>query len=230
MRVKLQVSAGSWEVEVTEYAGQEERVPVRSYHVTGSQPVFTLSQKKEWMDLMKEKPLDLYRLLSGQYIPAIEAISKAAVDSINSLSEGEQDVPRESLKSALETEPLLCLELAGVTRDELLDSVFDAWAAELAHIPQTTLAVESLPREGARGSAAAISDWIAESAAQGALHRPGPGFYEIDIHLSQDLPQDQPVHDAAALLPNLPRAGEALAIVRARVAARARAAIPGQGT
>jgi hypothetical protein len=229
-RVKLRVSDGQWEAEVEEYGTENGSVAVHSHTAswTGPLPVLAPEQRTALLEQLKAEPLDVYRLLQGEACHALYTVVQAAADTAVCSLEGDvlADDAKTALKAGLESEPLLCLELIGMTREALLEHIFSAWAGELSHVQGASPALEPTSRsESGRSGSAAIGDWIAESAAEGALHRPGAGFHAIEISLTQKL---MPVNEAdiTALLPGLPRAEEALKLIRERVADRARAAIP----
>lgn len=47
---------------------------------------------------------------------------------------GVVDDVKKALQAGLESEPQTCLELIGMSREELLEYVFSAWAGELSHV------------------------------------------------------------------------------------------------
>ncbi|WP_179031398.1 phosphoribosylglycinamide synthetase [Paenibacillus kribbensis] len=227
-RVKLKVVDSQWvaEVDVDGTEGSSAAVAARW---TGSVPVLNPEQRTAWLEQLKAEPWDIYRFLQGEACLSLEDVVQAAVGAaVSSLKDGvgTADDVKKALQAGLKSEPHFCLELIGMTREELLEYVFSAWAGELSHVRGTSPALEPGSRsEGGRSGSAAISEWIAESAAEGALHRPGAGFHAIEIRLPQKLASKNEA-DITALLPGLPRAKEALKLIRERVAERARAAIP----
>ncbi|WP_145407921.1 hypothetical protein [Paenibacillus xylanexedens] len=118
-------------------------------------------------------------------------------------------------------EPLLQLAHAGLPREALLAGVLGSWAEELAHEPGGSgRAAETAGRPQARGGegGAAVGEWIAEAAAEGAMHQPGPGFGAVQVQLAQ--PGKPPATpELTALLPGVP-AVAGLTLIRERVAAR----------
>ncbi|AOK91074.1 phosphoribosylglycinamide synthetase [Paenibacillus polymyxa] len=231
-RVKLKVTDGQWIAELDRNGLEGESTGVPSTHVvqwTGPAPVLNPEQRKAWLEQLKADPLDIYRFLQGETCLSLDEIVQLAAETATSSTEdgvGVVDEVKKALQTGLESEPQTCLELIGMTREELLEYVFSAWAGELSHVQGTSPALESTSRpEGGRSGSAAISEWIAESAAEGALHRPGAGFHAIEIRLPQKLAPKKEA-DITDLLPGLPRAEEALKLIRERVAERARAAIP----
>lgn len=231
-RVKLKVTDGQWIAELDGHGLEGESTGVPSTHAvqwTGPAPVLNPEQRKAWLEQLKADPLDIYRFLQGENCLSLDEIVQLAAETATSSTEdgvGVVDEVKKALQTGLEGEPQTCLELIGMTREELLEYVFSAWAGELSHVQGTSPALESTSRsEGGRSGSAAISEWIAESAAEGALHRPGAGFHAIEIRLPQKLAPKKEA-DITDLLPGLPRAEEALKLIRERVAERARAAIP----
>ncbi|MGF9643774.1 phosphoribosylglycinamide synthetase [Paenibacillus sp. FSL L8-0502] len=231
-RVKLKVTDGQWIAELDGNGLEGESTGVPSAHAVqwmGPAPVLNPEQRKAWLEQLKADPLDIYRFLQGKTCLSLDEIVQLAAETATSSMEdgvGVVDDVKKALQTGMESEPQTCLELIGMTREELLEYVFSAWAGELSHVQGTSPALESTSRpEGGRSGSAAISEWIAESAAEGALHRPGAGFHAIEIHLPQKLVPKKEA-DITALLPGLPRAEEALKLIRERVAERARAAIP----
>ncbi|MMZ44756.1 hypothetical protein D1872_63400 [compost metagenome] len=231
-RVKLKVTDGQWIAELDRNGLEGESTGVPSAHAVqwmGPAPVLNPEQRKAWLEQLKADPLDIYRFLQGKTCLSLDEIVQLAAETATSSMEdgvGVVDDVKKALQTGMESEPQTCLELIGMTREELLEYVFSAWAGELSHVQGTSPALESTSRpEGGRSGSAAISEWIAESAAEGALHRPGAGFHAIEIHLPQKLVPKKKA-DITALLPGLPRAEEALKLIRERVAERARAAIP----
>lgn len=229
-RVKLRVTDGQWEAEVEEEYGSENgSATAQAVRWTGTVPVLDPEQRTAWLEQLKAEPWDIYRFMQGEACPSLDEVVQAAADAATSSLEngvGAADEAKKALQAGLESDPLLGLELIEMTREALLEFVFSAWAGELSHVQGASPALEPTSRsEGTRSGSAAISEWIAEFAAEGALHRPGAGFHAIEIRLPQKL---APVNEAdiTALLPGLPRAEEALKLIRERVAERARATIP----
>ncbi|WP_342416501.1 phosphoribosylglycinamide synthetase [Paenibacillus sp. FSL R10-2782] len=229
LRVKLRVTSGQWEAEVEEYGTDNGSATAQAARWTGTVPVLDPEQQTAWLEQLKAEPWDIYRFIQGEACLSLdEVVQVAAAAATSNLEDGAgaADEAKKALQAGLESEPLLGLELIGMTREALLEFVFSAWAGELSHVQGTSPALEPTSRsEGARSGSSAISEWIAESAAEGALHRPGAGFHAIEIRLPQKLARMN-VADITVLLPGLPRAEEALKLIRERVAERARATIP----
>ncbi|QOH60413.1 phosphoribosylglycinamide synthetase [Paenibacillus polymyxa] len=231
-QVKLKVTDGRWIVELdgNGLEGKSTGVPfAHPVQWTGPVPVLNLEQRGAWLEQLKVEPLDIYRLLKGEACLSLDEIVQLAAETAISSREngvGAVEDVKKALQAGLENEPQHCPALIGMTQEELLEYVFSAWAGELSHMQRTSPALEPTSRaEGGRSGTAAISEWIAESAAEGALHRPGAGFHAIVIRLPQKLAFKKET-DITSLLPGLPRAEEALKLIRERVAERAQAAIP----
>ena len=111
-----------------------------------------------------------------------------------------------AVAARLAAEPLLQLAHAGLPREALLAGVLGAWADELAHDPSGPgRAAETAGRPQVRGGegGAAVGEWIAEAAADGAMHQPGPGFGAVEVRLAQ--PGKPPaLSELTALLPGVP--------------------------
>ncbi|AET58823.1 phosphoribosylglycinamide synthetase [Paenibacillus terrae] len=228
-RVKLRVTDGQWEAKIEEYGTENGSEIAQAARWTGTVPVLDPEQRMAWLEQLKAEPWDIYRFIQGEACLSLDEVIQVAADAATSNLEdgvGAANEVKKALQAGLESEPLLGLELIGMTREALLEFVFSAWAGELSHVQGASLVHEPTSRsEGARSGSAAISEWIAESAVEGALHRPGAGFHAIEIRLPQKLaPMNEA--DITALLPGLPRAEEALKLIRERVAERARATIP----
>ncbi|MCC3379032.1 phosphoribosylglycinamide synthetase [Paenibacillus farraposensis] len=228
-RVKLHVADGWWVAEI-DVSRTQSGSAVMAARWTGPVPVLNPEQRTAWLEQIKAEPWDIYRFLQGEACLSLEDVVQAAAETSASGMEAGTNAARDVkqvLRAGLKSEPHFCLELIGMTREELLEYVFSTWARELSHVQGTSSALEPTSRsEGGRSGLAAISEWIAESAAEGALHRPGAGFHAIEIRLPRKLAFKNEAADIAALLPGLSRAEEAMKLIRERVAERARAAIP----
>lgn len=129
-------------------------------------------------------------------------------------------------KERLAEEPLLALSLRGFTKGELLDGIFALWAetdiaaddSETEAAPASELATE-LARLERKGPAISSGEWLAEAAAEGSLHQPGPQFHEITARPFPSSPVVAAVtEDWGALLPQTPKALEGLTLIMNRVA------------
>lgn len=213
------------------------------FTVIGTLTQLSEAEREAVLAQLRKRPLALYALLRGGPAPAelagllpqhapSEAEHGTAAGS--SLSAGgaatctcgrpgctHAAAAERAVAARFAAEPLLQLAHAGLPREALLAGVLGSWAEELAHDPSGPgRAAETAGRPQARGGegGAAVGEWIAEAAADGAMHQPGPGFGAVKVRLAQ--PGKPPATpELAALLPGVPvTAG--LALIRERVAAR----------
>ncbi|MDO7906668.1 hypothetical protein Q5741_09565 [Paenibacillus sp. JX-17] len=216
--VELTIETGRWSAVVRSADGTAVRL-------AGTGARLGDAARAQLLARLQARPIELYRLLQGEPAPAVAALLPPLPD--DAAAEDGSEPPRalaEAVREALTAEPLLRLALAGLPRAELLAGVFGSWAEELAAqgAPRRAPAAEPAVRGEARGAAGAVGDWIAEAAAAGTLHQPGPGFSSVEVRLPQELQPQEPPAGLAALLPGQPRAAEGLALVRARTAEAAR--------
>ena len=225
MQVKLHISAGHWEAEVTPAAGPEsgpDQAESAWCRVSGTAPLLTAEQKERLLAQLGDCPLELYKLLQGQDSPLLAASGLPPVQA-ESCSCGDAGCRHAAAAAqALAASPLQRLELAGLPREELLRGVFAVWPQEAEAASSTAATAGAGARSGSSRGGAAINEWIAEAAVEGTLHRAGPGFHSFEVKLPQELAADSGLPDAAKLLPGLPRAAQALELVREKAAARAR--------
>ncbi|MFE6077527.1 hypothetical protein ACFVQB_23970 [Paenibacillus sp. NPDC057886] len=213
------------------------------FTVTGTLPQLSEAEREAVLAQLRKRPLALYALLRGGPAPAElagllpAAPSEAApgtATASSSLSAGgaaactcgrpgcaHAAAAERAVAARFAAEPLLQLAHAGLPREALLAGVLGSWAEELAHDPSGPgRAAETAGRPQARGGegGAAVGEWIAEAAADGAMHQPGPGFGAVKVRLAQ--PGKPPATpELAALLPGVP-ATAGMALIRERVAAR----------
>lgn len=193
-------------------------------------PQWTTERKEEVLQQLAGHPGELYDLLQGRMTGSLAGLRllPAELDSAGygpSLAAGQKAELREWVNKRLAEEPLLVFALCGMSKEELLSGVFALWAEEDAAPPEEgtpapagTLAAE-LARLERKGPAINTGEWLAEAAAEGSLHQPGPLFHEI---ASRPFPASpvvaKPAENWAALLPNTPRASEGLALIMRQVA------------
>ncbi|MDP4098549.1 phosphoribosylglycinamide synthetase [Paenibacillus sp. P96] len=229
MQVKLQISVGRWEAVVTPAAGPgngSASAASPGYRVIGTAPLLTAERKARLLAELGECPLELYKLLQGQGTPLLDACDLSTAQA-EACSCGAADCPHAAAAAqALAAAPLQRLQLAGLPREELLRGVFAAWPQEMEEASSAAAMAGAGTRGSSRSGGAAIGEWIAEAAAEGTLHRPGPGFHAVEVKLPQELVADSAAPDAAGLLPGLPRAAQAFELIRGKAAARAREAYP----
>ncbi|WP_413374936.1 hypothetical protein [Paenibacillus taichungensis] len=214
------------------------------FTVTGTLHQLSEAEREAVLAQLRKRPLALYALLRGGPAPGeldgllprhapSEAVPGTAVAG-GSLNAGgtaactcgrsgcaHAAAAERAVAARFAAEPLLQLAHAGLPREALLAGVLGSWGEELAHDPSGPgRAAETAGRPQARGGegGAAVGEWIAEAAADGAMHQPGPGFGAVKVRLAQ--PGKPPATpELAALLPGVP-ATAGLALIRERVAAR----------
>lgn len=169
-------------------------------------------------------PQALYRLLMGRPAPWLDEWTPSSVPDEGSAARctcgraacEHAAAVLEAARARLAAEPLQRLALLGLPQEALLAGIFGAWA-------------EAAPPLGARGSAGGAAarpkekalsgpspgEWLAEAAAEGRLHRPGPLLKEVEVRLAPPPPPEQlgPAGDWAGLLPQVRGASKALGLV-----------------
>ncbi|MDP9701009.1 hypothetical protein J2T16_003922 [Paenibacillus intestini] len=209
------------------------------FTVTGTLPQLSEAQREAVLAQLRKRPLALYALLRGGPAPEelaglLPAAAPAGTPSEAALGAApaaactcgragcaHAAAAERAVAARLAAEPLLQLAHAGLPREALLAGVLGSWAEELAHDPSGPgRAAETAGRPQARAGegGAAVGEWIAEAAADGAMHQPGPGFGAVEVRLAQ--PGKPPaLPELTALLPGVPAAA-GLDLIRERVAAR----------
>ncbi|GAB6928596.1 hypothetical protein JCM10914A_25790 [Paenibacillus sp. JCM 10914] len=177
---------------------------------------------------LREDPQALYRLLVGRDASWLEELAPVSLrgkeESAHCTCGRTACAHAATLLDAatlrFAAEPLERLKLLGLPREALLTGVLDAWA--MAAPPQAGgPAEESATRGKERGAnGPSPGEWVAEAAAEGRLHRPGPQLGEFALALSPP-PAGQlgPAGDWAGLLPGVSGAAKALGLI-AREAAK----------
>ncbi|WP_440115938.1 hypothetical protein [Paenibacillus sp. QZ-Y1] len=211
------------------------------FTVTGTLPQLSEAAREAVLVQLRERPLTLYALLRGgpapaelaELLPAVPGgapgtaaeaplSAGAAVCTCGRPGCAHAAAAEHAFAARFAAEPLLQLAHAGLPREALLAGVLGAWAEELAHAPSSPgRAAETAGRPQARGGegGAAVGEWIAEAAADGAMHQPGPGFGAVEVRLAK--PGKPPATpEIAALLPPGVPATAGLTLIRERVAAR----------
>ncbi|WP_060863043.1 hypothetical protein [Paenibacillus riograndensis] len=178
------------------------------------------------------RPGELYELLQGQLsarlaglglLPDGAELASAAYEPGSGAAERAE--LQKLLKQRLAEEPLLALSLRGLDKEELLAGVFGLWAGpgsaeedEAKPDASGALAAE-LARLERKGPAVSSGEWLAEAAAEGSLHQPGPLFHEIAARPFPVSPVvAEPAEDWASLLPQTPKVAEGLALIMREVA------------
>ncbi|WP_340015500.1 hypothetical protein [Paenibacillus sp. FSL K6-1318] len=247
-KIELHMSPGGWTAEVNTAADAEQENSDSAaegktgsaagvFTVTGTPAPLSEAQREAVLAQLRKRPLTLYALLRGGpapdelagLLPAAQApegppgaaTASAAVACTCGRPSAHAAAAERAVAARLAAEPLLQLAHAGLPREALLAGVLGAWAEELAHDPSGPgRAAETAGRPQVRGGegGAAVGEWIAEAAADGAMHQPGPGFGAVEVRLTQ--PGKPPaLPELTALLPGVP-ATAGLDLIRERVAAR----------
>lgn len=131
----------------------------------------------------------------------------------------------EWVKKQLQEEPLLGFKLRGMSKEELLGGVFALWSEEEypqqdegSAAPASVLAAE-LARLERKGPAVTTGEWLAEAAAEGSLHQPGPLFHELAARpFPASAAVARPAEEWRNLLPNTPKASDGLALIMRKAA------------
>lgn len=209
-----------------------EPVPqVQREAVTLRIPQWTPARKNEVLHQLAAHPGELYDLLQGSLNGGLAALEVLPADDELRLAADEQGtglLPAEELvqrvRQQLTKEPLLAFALRGLSKEELLSGVFALWAEqeneriEEEGTPAPVSLASELARLERKGPAVSSGEWLAEAAAEGSLHQPGPLFHEISSRPFPAMPEVmEPEEDWSALLPQTPKAREGLALLMRRV-------------
>lgn len=188
-------------------------------------------KRREAVERLADSPLELYSLLRGRLPGWLAAFGLWPDIAELAGQEGAGDAEALSrLRERLEQEPLTALALRGLPKEELTGAVFALWAEqerfrEPGGAAETAgqLAAE-LAKLEKKGAAVSAGEWLAEAAAEGSLHQPGPSFMEVrdrKVPDSPDIPEEAGDETWAELLPGVPGAAEGLALIRRRAAEEA---------
>ncbi|WP_339253248.1 hypothetical protein [Paenibacillus sp. FSL P2-0136] len=212
--------------------GQQAPLPqVQREAVTLHIPQWTPARKNEVLHQLAAHPGELYDLLQGSLNGGLAALELLPVDDELRLAAEEQGtglLPAEELvqrvRQQLTQEPLLAFALRGLSKEELLSGVFALWAEQENErsteedAPASVSLASELARLERKGPAVSSGEWLAEAAAEGSLHQPGPLFHEISSRPFPAMPEVmEPEEDWSALLPQTPKAREGLALLMRRV-------------
>lgn len=193
-------------------------------------PVWHTARKREILRRLALSPGEVYALLQGrltgglaelELLPTDTELEQASFDGEE--VEDKQEILKR-IKERLAEEPLLALSLRGFTKGELLDGIFALWAEDdITATDETEAPVSELAKELARlerkGPAISSGEWLAEAAAEGSLHQPGPMFHDIAVRRFPSPPNVAEVtEDWGALLHQTPKALEGLSLIMQRVA------------
>lgn len=173
---------------------------------------------------------ELYDLLQGDLSSGLAEFQVLPADEEWKASGSDQreQIPErllEQVRRRLAEEPLLALALRGLDKEELLSGVFALWAEDQDDADEDikqpaagTLAAE-LARLERKGPAVSTGEWLAEAAAEGSLHQPGPLFHEIAARPFPASPViAEPAERWGELLAATPRAEQGLMLIMRRVA------------
>lgn len=195
-------------------------------------PEWPQARKGEVLQLLSAHPGELYDLLQGSLNGRLAGLVLLPTDAELEqaiLEQGGGLLPAGELlrgiMQQLVKEPLLALALRGLSKEELLSGVFALWAdSEAEQLEEegppapVSLAAE-LARLERKGPAVSSGEWLAEAAAEGSLHQPGPLFHELAARPFPAIPEVmEPEEEWSALLPQTPKAREGLALLMRRVA------------
>ncbi len=193
-------------------------------------PVWQADRRKEILRRLALSPGEVYALLQGRLTGGLAELDLLPTDteleqaSFQGEVVGEKAEILKRIKERFAEEPMLALSLRGFAKGELLDGVFAFWAedngpaADETEAPVSELAKE-LARLERKGPAISSGEWLAEAAAEGSLHQPGPMFHEIAARPFPSPPVIAAVtEDWGALLPQTPKALEGLSLIMRRVA------------
>ncbi|WP_339312538.1 hypothetical protein [Paenibacillus sp. FSL M7-0896] len=212
--------------------GQQAPLPqVQREAVTLRIPQWTPARKNEVLHQLAAHPGELYDLLQGSLNGGLAALELLPVDDELRLAAEEQGtglLPAEELvqrvRQQLIQAPLLAFALRGLSKEELLSGVFALWAEQENErsaeedAPASVSLASELARLERKGPAVSSGEWLAEAAAEGSLHQPGPLFHEISSRPFPAMPEVmEPEEDWSALLPQTPKAREGLALLMRRV-------------
>ncbi|WP_042202722.1 hypothetical protein [Paenibacillus camerounensis] len=186
-------------------------------------PQWSAARKTEVLRQLAEHPGELYDLLLGKR-KGIAAELQLLPPELDQADSGSGQLPGWARRQ-LEEEPLLAFKLRGMSKEELLGGVFALWAEEEyppqedgGTAPAGMLAAE-LAKLERKGPAVTTGEWLAEAAAEGSLHQPGPLFHELAAKPFPASPAvAPPAENWRELLPNTPRAGEGLALIMRKAA------------
>ncbi|ASA25462.1 hypothetical protein [Paenibacillus donghaensis] len=197
-------------------------------------PVWQAGRKQEVVRCLALSPAEVYALLQGRLTGGLAALDLLPTDA--ELREGTADKGHKDdgetaklVRTRLAEEPMLALSLRGFGKGELLEGIFALWAepedeaAEAEGGNPATVGTGVLAAELARlerkGPAVSSGEWLAEAAAEGSLHQPGPQFHEIAARPFPASPVVAPVSEGwEELLPNTPKARQGLTLIVQRVA------------
>ncbi len=179
---------------------------------------------------LTDHPLELYSLLAGREAPWLDGLvpsplpgeGEAVPCACGREACGQAAAVLDAARQKLAAEPLQLLALLGLPREALLAGVFDAWAKAVPPRPGGA-AGDAATRVKEKGpSGPSPGEWVAEAAAEGRLHRPGPQLGELAVPLSPPPPGELgPAGDWAGLLPGVSGVTQALGLIARAASERA---------
>lgn len=179
---------------------------------------------------LTDHPLELYSLLAGREAPWLAGFvpsplpgeGEAVPCTCGREACGQAAAVLDAARQKLAAEPLQLLALLGLPREALLAGVFDAWAKAVPPRPSGS-AGDTATRVKEKGpSGPSPGEWVAEAAAEGRLHRPGPQLGELAVPLFPPPPGELgPAGDWAALLPGVSGVSQALGLIARAASERA---------
>ncbi|MHA6534424.1 hypothetical protein [Paenibacillus sp. BAC0078] len=227
----LQGAGRPAEMQARQTAGAAARDSEAAYVLTLEAPLWPAERKNKVLQELAAHPGELYGLLQGRLpdrLSGLGLLPAAAELEAAVYEQGEGTATRaelqELIKQQLSEEPLLALSLRGLDKEELLAGVFGLWAEEEVleagtGKPASGALAAELARLERKGPAVSAGEWLAEAAAEGSLHQPGPLFHEIAARPFPVSPVvAEPAENWPALLPQTPGATEGLTLIMRRVA------------
>lgn len=178
---------------------------------------------------LTDHPLELYSLLAGReapwlagYVPSpLPGEGEGVPCTCGREACGQAAAVLDAARQKLAAEPLQLLALLGLPREALLAGVFDAWAKAVPPRPGGA-AGDAATRVKEKGpSGPSPGEWVAEAAAEGRLHRPGPQLGELAVPLSPPPGELGPAGDWAGLLPGVSGVTQALGLIARAASERA---------
>ncbi|MEK4114991.1 hypothetical protein NST44_02080 [Paenibacillus sp. FSL W8-0919] len=179
---------------------------------------------------LTDHPLELYSLLAGREAPWLAGFVPSPLPgegegvpcTCGREACGQAAAVLDAARQKLAAEPLQLLALLGLPREALLAGVFDAWAKAVPPRPGGA-AGDAATRVKEKGpSGPSPGEWVAEAAAEGRLHRPGPQLGELAVPLSPPPPGELgPAGDWAGLLPGVSGVTQALGLIARAASERA---------
>ncbi|MEC0240842.1 hypothetical protein P4H66_13380 [Paenibacillus dokdonensis] len=193
-------------------------------------PQLTAEERTEICERLADHPDDVYGLLKNQQPSWLE--EEIPADDVPRLDQakcscGQSECRHiqmvlETVEHKLHSEPLLRLTMLGITREQLLNFVFQEWAEEVPAVAESSdeEALSKLEEKGKSGPSS--GEWLAEAAEQGKLHEPGSTYLDVKVHLNA-IPDDElEMDDWTELLPNVKAVQQVIRQITLEAAGKAR--------